>query len=84
MKNQVCLDAAGVEIRAWEDQHTWDIKELPSGKKALGSRWVFTKKYRTDGTITRHKERLVIIGNHQTKGLDYSKTFSPVAKMTMV
>ncbi|XP_026435122.1 uncharacterized protein LOC113332832 [Papaver somniferum] len=72
------------EIRALEEQGTWDITELPPGKKALGSKWIYTEKYDENGTLVRLKERLVIFVNHQVEGLDYNETFAPVAKMTTV
>ena len=75
MKGKVWRDAAEIEIRALEDQHTWDLEYLPQVKKALGSKWVFMIKLQADGTIERYKARLVVLGNHQTEGLDYTETF---------
>jgi len=63
---------------------TWVMEDLPSDKKALGCKWVYKIKYNSDGTIERHKARLVILGNHQVEGVDYSKTFAPMAKMVTV
>lgn len=48
------------EIRALENQGTWVLQELPLGKKALGSKWVYTNKYDGQGNLKRLKARLVI------------------------
>ena len=72
------------EIEALEEQGTWTVETLPPGKKALGCKWVFTLKYRSDGSLERYKARLVVLKNNQTEGLDYTETFAPVCKMKTV
>ena len=47
---------------ALTDNGTWDLVHLPSGKKAIGCRWVFTVKVNPDGLIARLKVRLVAKG----------------------
>lgn len=72
------------EIRALENNGTWTLELLPPGKKALGSQWVYRTKFLSNGEIERLKSRLVVLGNHQQAGIDYTETFAPVAKMTTV
>jgi hypothetical protein len=70
------------ELRALQDNHTWDVVPCPSNVKAIGCKWVYAVKLRSDGTLDRYKARLVALGNMQEYGVDYEETFAPVAKMT--
>ena len=72
------------EMGALERNGTWEKCKIPDGKKAVGFRWVFTIKRRPDGSIEIYKAQLVAKGYTQTYGIDYSETFSPVAKMNTI
>ena len=39
------------EMQALEKNKTWEVMELPRGKKAVGCKWVFTTKYKLDGSL---------------------------------
>lgn len=72
------------ELTALAKNKTWTIVPLPPGKHAVGSRWVFKVKFNSDGSLDKHKARLVAQGFTQKFGVDYKETFAPVAKMTTV
>ena len=48
-----------VEMQALEKNNTWEIVDLPKGKKSVGCKWVFTFKYEADGSLERYKTRLI-------------------------
>jgi len=71
-------------MEALDKNNTWELGPLPNEKKPVGCKWVYTIKYKADGSIERYKARLVAKRFTQTYGVDYSETFAPVAKMNTV
>src|ERR1700761_7857560 len=55
-------DAACKEIGSLLDNGTWELARLPPDRKAIGCRWVFVIKHKSDGSIDRYKARLVAQG----------------------
>ena len=51
------------EMKSLHKNKTWELVQLPKGKKAIGCKWVFAKKegFHEKGNI-RYKERLVAKG----------------------
>ena len=72
------------EIEALEVNNTWSLAPLPPGKTAIGCKWVYRIEYLHDGFIERYKAGLVAKGFTQKRGLNYTETFSRVAKSISV
>ncbi|XP_068641895.1 uncharacterized mitochondrial protein AtMg00820-like [Aristolochia californica] len=72
------------KLQALEENHTWNIVACPPTIRPLGSKWVFSVKLCSDGSLDRYKTCLVALGNRLEYGIDYEETFAPVAKMTTI
>ncbi|GKC75209.1 copia protein, partial [Tanacetum coccineum] len=60
----------------------WILVDLPNGKKAIGTKWVFKNK--KDERGIRNKARLVAQGHRQKEGIDYKEVFAPVARIKAI
>jgi hypothetical protein len=71
------------EMDSLENNQTWDLVQLPMGKRELQNKWVYKLK-EEDGGEKQYKARLVVKGFAQKKGIDFDEIFSSVVKMTSI
>ena len=64
------VEAIKEEFDSHQVNKTWELTELPQGRKVLPSRWVYRKKYGPTGAIKWYKARWVVKGFHHIEGLD--------------
>ncbi|PKU68147.1 Retrovirus-related Pol polyprotein from transposon TNT 1-94 [Dendrobium catenatum] len=76
--------AMATEFLALQRQGTWSLVKPPADASILGCKWTYKTKFHTNGTVAKHKARLVAQGNNQQYGIDYMETFSPVAKLPTI
>jgi len=72
------------EMKALASRGTLELVSTPTDAMVVGHRWVFTLKYRPDGSVDRYKARLVAKGYSQTYGIDYFETFSSVVRLNSI
>ena len=82
--NPLWQQAMKEELDALHKNGTWDLVDLYSGKFAIGCKWIYKIKTRSDGTVDRYKARVVARGFTQEYGIDYEETFAPVARLSSV
>lgn len=68
------------ELQNLENYQTQEYKELPSGRKAIGSKQIFKVKYLLDRSVTRFKVRLVAQKFSQVQGINFSEMFAPTMR----
>ncbi|GJU25213.1 putative ribonuclease H-like domain-containing protein [Tanacetum coccineum] len=65
-------------------QHVRTLVDLPYGKKAIGTKWVYRNKKDERGIVIRNKARLVTQGYTQEEEIDYDEVFAPVARIEAI
>ncbi|GJV15090.1 retrovirus-related pol polyprotein from transposon TNT 1-94 [Tanacetum coccineum] len=84
LKEHGFIEAMQEELLQFKLQELWTLVDLPNGKRAIGSKWVFRNKKDERGIVIRNKARLVAQGYTQEEGIDYDEVFAPVARIEAI
>jgi hypothetical protein len=66
------------------EKNSWDLVPLPKEGNLFKCKWVYRTNYASYGSVERHKARLVSKGFSQVDGIEFNKTFAPIAKMNFI
>lgn len=70
--NEVWVKAMEEEMRMIEKNQTWELTDYPQGKNVIDVKWIYKIKFKADGSIQKHKARLVARGFTQKPGINFS------------
>ena len=73
-------DARRRELDTLKDQKTWEVVPVPTGRKLIETRWVYSTKPWENGD-KYYKARFVAKGYSQIKGIDYGAVFAPTVPL---
>ncbi|GKD97962.1 putative ribonuclease H-like domain-containing protein, partial [Tanacetum coccineum] len=68
LSDSFLVEAMQEELLQFKLQQVWILVDLPSGKRAIGTKWVFRNKKDERGIVIRNKARLVAQGHRQEEG----------------
>ncbi|GJX46846.1 putative ribonuclease H-like domain-containing protein [Tanacetum coccineum] len=78
------IEAMQDELLQFSLQKVWRLVDLPKGKHAIGTKWVYRNKKDKRGIIVRNKARLVAQCYTQEERIDYDEVFAPVARIEAI
>ncbi|GKC57057.1 putative ribonuclease H-like domain-containing protein, partial [Tanacetum coccineum] len=84
LEDESWVDAMQEELLQFKIQKVWILVDLPYGKKAIRTKWVYRNKHNERGVVVRNKARLVTQGHRQEEGIDYDEVFAIVARIEAI
>ncbi|GJU07814.1 putative ribonuclease H-like domain-containing protein [Tanacetum coccineum] len=84
LKDPSWIEAMKEELLQVKLQEVWTLVDLPNGKRAIGTKWVFRNKKDEKGIMIRNKARLVAQGYTQEERIDCDEFFAPVARIEAI
>ncbi|GKB71526.1 putative ribonuclease H-like domain-containing protein [Tanacetum coccineum] len=84
LEDESWVDAMQEELLQFKITKVWILVDLPYGKKAIGTKWVYINKKDERGVVVSNKARLVAQGHRQEEGIDSDEVFAPMARIEAI
>ena len=84
LQDESWVKAMHDELLQFQRNDVWTLVPRPEGEHIISTKWIFRNKTDEEGNVICNKARLVAQGYSQMEGVDYDKTFAPVARMESI
>ncbi|GKB20008.1 putative ribonuclease H-like domain-containing protein [Tanacetum coccineum] len=84
LKDPSWIEAMQDERMQFKLQKVWTLVDLPNGKRAIRTKWVYRNKKDERDIVIKNKVRLVTQGYTQEDGINYDEVFAPVARIEAI
>ncbi|GKD29619.1 retrovirus-related pol polyprotein from transposon TNT 1-94 [Tanacetum coccineum] len=84
LKDPSWIEAMQDELLQFKLQKVWTLVDLPNGKRAIGTTWVYRNKKDERSIVIKNKAMLVAQGYTQEEGIDYDEVFSPITRIEAI
>ncbi|GJY94256.1 retrovirus-related pol polyprotein from transposon TNT 1-94 [Tanacetum coccineum] len=84
LKDENWVMAMQEELNQFKTNDVWELVPNLMDMAIIGTKWVYRNKLDENGVVTRNKARLIAQGYNQQEGIDYDKTYAPVARLESI
>ncbi|GJW71369.1 putative ribonuclease H-like domain-containing protein [Tanacetum coccineum] len=81
LKDPSWIESIQDELLQFKLQKVWTLVDLPNGKRAICTKWVYRNNKDERGIVIKNKAILVTQAYTQEEGIDYDEVFAPVARI---
>ncbi|GJX65575.1 retrovirus-related pol polyprotein from transposon TNT 1-94 [Tanacetum coccineum] len=79
-----CIESMQDKPNQFKRLDVWELVERPIDRNVIKVKWIWKNKTNAKNTVIQNKCRLVAKGYSQQKGIDFEKSFAPVARLEAV
>ena len=84
LQDESWVEAMHDELLQFQRNDVWTLVPRLEGDHIIGTKWIFCNKNDREGNVIQYKARLVAQGHSQMEGVDYDKTFAPIARIESI
>ncbi|GJW82598.1 retrovirus-related pol polyprotein from transposon TNT 1-94 [Tanacetum coccineum] len=72
------------ELHQFQRLDVWELVPRPTNRNVIAVKWLWKNKSDAENIVIRNKSRLLAKGYKQEEGIDFEKSFAPVARFEAV